>query len=319
MGNNPKKWLWVGIILLLIVAILITGYFYWQRQLHQIHYQQSQLQEQISNLSRQTEQQQLTLTGLQEKLNTIQREFNTHNIQQALTEINYLINLANLYLQINHNPTNAMQILLMAEQMVKTLADPRLSPLIQALASDINRLKAIPVIDTGDLLLRLQLLGESINQLELIRQQITLPAQINSVPQNQAQNQHWYQRALFSLWSHLKGLLVIRYNSQTQPVLSPDQRELVRQNLEFTLKEAQWAVLLNKQNLYYQSLIRVRQLLLNYYPDTASRNNIVERVNELIRINIQPNMPTLNASLEAINSYLTPSTSKPSPPLGVEV
>ncbi len=319
MGNNPKKWLWVGIILLLIVAILITGYFYWQRQLHQIHHQQSQLQEQISNLSRQTEQQQLTLTGLQEKLNTIQREFNTHNIQQALTEINYLINLANLYLQINHNPTNAMQILLMAEQMVKTLSDPRLSPLIQALASDINRLKAIPIIDTGDLLLRLQLLGESINQLELIRQQITLPAQINSVPQNQAPNQHWYQRALFSLWSHLKGLLVIRYNSQTQPILSPDQRELVRQNLEFTLKEAQWAVLLNKQNLYYQSLIRVRQLLLSYYPDAASRNNIVERVNELIRINIQPNMPTLNASLEAINSYLTPSTSKPSPPMGVEV
>lgn len=54
-----------------------------------------------------------------------------------------------------------------ADQRIATLNDPSLVPLRKAMASDITKLKTIPIIDRDGLVLRLTALQQQVDQLPL--------------------------------------------------------------------------------------------------------------------------------------------------------
>src|SRR5258708_7146553 len=99
-----KKFLIITIIMgIFIAAIAAGGIFLWERLAADNQRQQVQ----ISALSAQLSQQQADTTALQNKLSQFIRSQQQNSTQQALNEIAYLLDLANLYLQINHDAANA--------------------------------------------------------------------------------------------------------------------------------------------------------------------------------------------------------------------
>ena len=263
----------------------------------------------VSELSAQLAHQQAELAELQTKFSQYIRRQEQSASLQALNEVADILDTANLYLHINHDRNNAIKSLQLAQLRLQQLADPRLLPLQQALASDLNRLNETPPIDPTDILLRLQTLSESIGRLSMIPEPVKQPPA--SEKETAAKTTPpWYQQ----LWNQFKNLFVIHYQPATTAIIPINQREWLRENIAFTLAQAQWAVLQQKQELYQHSLTIVREWIIANYPDTTERKNIIDRLDELLSIHIAPNLPDINASLNAVQQALKESPALSAPP-----
>lgn len=284
---------------IIVAADAAAGVFLWQYLNKANQHQQAQ----ISALSTQLNLQQTTTATLQNKLSQVIRSTQQNSTQQALNEITYLLDLANLYLQINHDINNASKSLRLAQHHLQMLADPSLLSLQQALASDLNRLNDAAQLDTVNVLLNLQTMDESISRLNLSASSaplLTSPASATAVDVSKS----WYQQSLRDLWDGFKNLFVIRYHSSVTPILSPEHREWIRENIALMLAQARWAVLQQKSRLYQLSLAQVQQWLMLYFPDNLERTKILERLAALAAINIAPPLPNITASLQAVQQAL---------------
>ena len=300
-----KKGYFIILLTLIIVVAgtgVTAGYYFWkklsQEKQHQHQFQQQsqqELQTKINALEIEVTQQQSHINNFQNQLSRLILSEQQNAVQENLNEVAYLLDLANLYLQINQDPLSAIKSLQLAQHQVQALADPRLLALQQALASDINQLSDIKQIDTADLLLKLQTLSESIGRLSMIPHPLTS----SSLPIPE-KPKFWQ-----SFLGNLKNLFIIRYQGKTQPtLLPPEQRQWIQQNIAFTLAQAQWAVLQKKSDLYQHSLTQVQKWLEENYPDTAERQKILSRIAEMAAVNIAPDLPNLDASLRAVQQAI---------------
>lgn len=299
----------------LLVAGITADVFFWKHVEQENRSQQDRLQTHIDALSAQLARQQTDLSVLQSKLGQISRDIQQNHTAQSLDEIAYLLDVANLYLQINRDTGNAIKSLQLAEHELQTLADPALLPLRQAIASDLNSLNDAPKIDTADILLKLQTLAESINRLPFA----SASASNNTTAANSAASAHSKNRAWQTLqnwWQDFKNLFVIRKSTaENSPVSQENQSGWIRENIAFTLAQAQWAVLQQKTAVYQQSLTQVRQWVSDHYPDSGERQQILARIDELNKVDLTPALPDIHASLQAVQQALkelpTPTNTTP--------
>lgn len=306
-------------IIILVVVLLIAGVtaavFFWKHVEQENRNQQDRLQVKVDSLSAQLARQQTDLSTLQSKLGQISRDIQQNHTAQSLDEIAYLLDVANLYLQINRDTGNAIKSLQLAQHELEALADPTLLPLRQALANDLNNLNDAPKIDTADTLLKLQTLAESINRLSFTAASVNNTGAPN--PTAATHDKHWYQQTWQGWWQRFKNLFVIRDNTtESSPVSKENQSGWIRENIAFTLAQAQWAVLQQKTAVYQQSLTQVRQWVNDHYPDSSERQQILARIDELNKIDLAPALPDIHASLQAVQQALkelpeSPSTTSP--------
>jgi|GEM_PF-3321940 len=298
------------IIGLLIIGELATFLFFWKKQQF--------WQTKIDTLAVQIKQQQSDQSDLQSKLMQAMQNNQQSNRQQSLNEIAYLLNTANLYLQINHDKNNAIKTLQLAAHHLQMLNDPTLLPLQKTLASDLNRLNEAPQIDVTELLLKVQTLAESVQRLpEAKPKPPTATVEQNSLP--------WYKHPLSAGWSNFKKLFTVRHGESEKEVSSLWRHEWLKENILLTLAQTQWAVLQQNAELYQQNLSQAQQQLTNNYSDTPQRNEILNRLAELMAINISPPLPNINASFQALQQVfkepkteMTPTETTPTERAPVE-
>lgn len=285
------------VFLILFVLLLALGtaadVFFWKHLTQETTHENRKWQNQWQTLNNQIQQQQNTIMSLQDQLNQLIRTQHMNRTEDILSEIRYLIDLANLYLQTDHNIPNAIKTLSLAQQHVHDLQNPQMNVLEQALASDINQLNSVSNADPANILLQLQQLGDSIDKLSFLPNRFTPPATQPAPPAK-----HWWQKFLYSL----RNLFVIQYHpSVTENILPPEQREYIHQNINFSLRQAEWAVLQEQPELYQNSLKQIKALLSNYYMQSETRDQVLSRIDNLAQINIQPKIPPLTRSMQALS------------------
>ena len=306
------------LVAVLLIAGVIADVFFWKHVEQENRNLQDRLQVKVDLLSAQLGRQQTDLSTLQSKLGQISRDIQQNHTAQSLDEIAYLLDVANLYLQINRDTGNAIKSLQLAQHELESLADPTLLPLRQAIASDLNSLNDAPKIDLADSLLKLQTLAESINRLSFTAASVNNMGASNPAAANA---KHWYQQTWREWWQGFKNLFVIRNNTtESSPVGKENQSRWIRENIAFTLAQAQWAVLQQKTAVYQQSLTQVRQWVNDHYPDSPERQQILTRIDELNKIDLAPALPDIHASLQAVQQALkelpaqSPATPAPTAP-----
>ncbi len=315
-----KNWTILSLFLLLLILGTAADVFFWKHITKENTHENKKWQAQLQQLTTQIQQQQNVLTTFQTQLTQLIRDEHTNRAEDVLSETAYLVDLANLYLQSYHNIPNAIKTLSLAEQHLRDLKNPEMTPLEQALASDINQLNEMPMVDQANVLLQLQLVGESIGRLPLMPTHFTAPTE-NETPTTA----HWWSALLDSI----KNLFVIQYHSsESANLLPPEQREYIRQNLIFSLRQAEWAVLQEQSELYQRSLNDIKNLLSTYYVKGLARDKVIEKLDGLSQLNIQPKIPPLTRSLQALAeiknnpnpSSTTKEEGKPLPPAdGIEM
>ncbi len=311
----------LAIIIAFIAAAAIA--YTWQ-QLHSLHNQvqdkQQQLNQQlqqtqshIQQLSQQVQAQQQILRAQTSALNSnkaILHRFIQLGVSDpaliATTQANDMARLANYNLQFQHNIPAAIQLLNAADKKLQHLRNPTLINVRQALTDDILALKAVPKVDLESLLLNLTALNQQVDQLPTLAEQYVADdasksQHASAKDTHQAYLPKW-REALDKSIEKIQKLVVIRHNEQAiQPLLDPQQKRYLLQNLHLLLGQAQWAAINQNQAVFETSLTQAKQSIEKYFDkQTATTKNAIQILEQLQKLNIQPQIPNINSSLTAL-------------------
>jgi len=202
-----------------------------------------------------------------------------------LAESDYLVKMAGRKLFLEHDAVSATQLMESADQRIAALNDPSLTPLRQALANDITKLRSIPIIDRDGLVLRLTALQQQVDALPLAN--AILPEAKVEEPEVVSQDiNDWQSNLKTSLKDFSENFITFRTrDGNVIPLLSPEQHFYLRENIKAQLSTAIKAVYGEKQELYGLALTTADKWSKSFF--NQDDNNVIEFNNTLALLNKQ--------------------------------
>ena len=235
-------------------------------------------------------------------LETLYQELSRNRDEWAYAEIEQSLLIASQQLQLAGNVKAALIALQTADTRLQRLDRPQLLGLRKAINRDIERLKALPHVDTIAISVRLD---------GLIAQADSLPLAMEGRPQPEppaaaidAQEGAW-SRYWREVWTELKQLVrVQRIDKPEAPLLAPSQTFFLRENLKLRLIGARLALLARDATSYKADLKAARDWLGRYY-DTRNNNvaHAITVLRNLYEADVSIEVPDITASLEALRGF----------------
>lgn len=304
-------------IIAIVIALLGTGGLAYQMQQQSSHYQaqiaalQNQLQQTQSSLTQQMNQvktdtmQQASSTLHKAEVELTQQQKSIESLQLAmadvkgrrpndwlLAEADYLVKLAGRKLFLERDATSATHLMESADQRIATLNDPSLVPLRKAMASDITKLKTIPIIDRDGLVLRLTALQQQVDQLPLAN--AILP-EAKAVEKTEVSEDisNWQDNLLTSLKDFSENFITFRTrDGNVIPLLSPEQHFYLKENIKAKLETAIKAVYLEQGELYTIALTTAESWSESFFnPDDNAVKEFNRSLKQLSQQNVQVAYP----------------------------
>ncbi|EMQ2878236.1 uroporphyrinogen-III C-methyltransferase [Vibrio navarrensis] len=304
-------------IIAIVIALLGTGGLAYQMQQQSSHYQaqiaalQNQLQQTQSSLTQQMNQvktdtaQQASSTLHKAEVELTQQQKSIESLQLAmadvkgrrpndwlLAEADYLVKLAGRKLFLERDATSATHLMESADQRIATLNDPSLVPLRKAMASDITKLKTIPIIDRDGLVLRLTALQQQVDQLPLAN--AILP-EAKAVEKTEVSEDisNWQDNLLTSLKDFSENFITFRTrDGNVIPLLSPEQHFYLKENIKAKLETAIKAVYLEQGELYTIALTTAESWSESFFnPDDNAVKEFNRTLKQLSQQNVQVAYP----------------------------
>jgi uroporphyrin-3 C-methyltransferase len=285
-------WFFTIINLLLLASVISASYWVWmqwqtqnQQQTDAIAAQKTSMQQQQASLDQQQnnialsiassqlakgdlEQQnqrlQASLQNVQEQLQltSAQVQINQRNLADVsgrrpadwlLAEADYLVRMAGRKLWLEHDVKTAIMMLQSADSRIQDLDDPSLLPLQTKLAADLQALRQVNQVSTSSIAIALGAMIKQVDNLplaffkrpeaEVVDETVT--ESIDDWRSNLARN---WREATKNFFSFKK------VTTEIKPFMSEQQQWLAKEQLKFTLLQAQVAVLQENSMLYQQSL-----------------------------------------------------------------
>ena len=236
-------------------------------------------------------------------LEALYQELSRNRDEWAYSEIEQSLAIASQQLALAGNVKAALIALQTADTRLQRMDRPQLTALRKAVASDIERLKAAPHVDTLAISTRLDALIAQVDKLPLAMEMRPQPEQPPAAAPGAGEGNPW-TRFWSNVWTELRGL--IRVQQMDQPdvaLLAPSQAFFLRENLRLRLIGARLALLARDATSYKADLKAARDWLSRYY-DT--RNSNVEHALAMLRnlhdAEVGIAVPEINATLEAMRN-----------------
>ena len=235
-------------------------------------------------------------------LETLYQELSRNRDEWAYAEIEQSLLIASQQLQLAGNVKAALIALQAADARLQRLDRPQLTGLRKAINRDIERLKALPHVDTIAISVRLDGLIAQVDSLPLAMEGRPQPEP--SAAAKEAQENAW-TRFWREAWTELRQLVrVQRMDKPEAPLLAPSQTFFLRENLKLRLIGARLALLARDATSYKADLKAARDWLARYY-DTRN-NNVVHAIavlRNLHEADVSIEVPEISASLEALRGF----------------
>lgn len=243
-----------------------------------------------------SQSQQLALEALYQELSRNRDEWQLAEIEQVLA-------IASQQLQLAGNVRAALLALQLAEARLARTDRPQFMPVRRSLARDIERLKALPVVDFASISARIDGLVAAIDALPLAFDERSerVPAKNPALTDERG----FAARLATELWQELKGLVVVRRMDKSEPpLLPPTQAYFLRENLRLRLFNARLS-LLTRNEAGYREDLRAAQAWIQRYFDAKSRptQDALAQLKRLSAATISFEMPTITESLEAVRGF----------------
>jgi uroporphyrin-III C-methyltransferase len=235
--------------------------------------------------------------------------------QLLLTEIGYLIRLANQRLLIERRPQGALDLMDEVDKLARSINN--LTGVVafrEALAKDITALRVVEVVDRVGIYSRLEALTPGIKLLTALPDNdfAELPTTIVTPPSPRYDESGketsgfvvWYQR----LWGNAKEALRrfsqdhfhVRYRDvPLAPLISGEQEQWIRHSMLSKVASAQQALLLEEQSIYDASLSAIEELLGAYF-DSHMASALTEEVHKLSGFRVKQDLPDITFSSNAL-------------------
>ena len=274
--------------------------------------------------SRQTEaqSQQLALEQLYQDLSKNRDEW-------ALAEIEQVLSTASQQLQLAGNVPGALIALQNADRSLSRSDKPQFITIRRAIAKDLDKLKALPSVDSVGLALRLDNVMAQVDTLPMLAdEKPTLPAAPEKkvrAPARQAaakggkdagapagEGSPWLHQAQdvwnswsSEMWTDVRQLIRVRsVDTPDALMLSPSQAYFLRENLKLRLLNARMALLSRNETAFRSDLIAAQDALNKYFDTRAKSTQTVQALLRQVQgSNLAIEMPTLADSLNAVRNY----------------
>jgi uroporphyrin-3 C-methyltransferase len=218
-----------------------------------------------------------------------------------LAEAEYYMQIANAQLQLGNNPRLAMLALEMADERVVQMADPALTDVRRALASEVAALEAMEKPDLEGTMLTLASLSRVVDSLPLR----AAGDEARESGGTAAEEQGAAARAWDSVKDAMSGLVkVTPPDEETRVLLTPDAARLIRSNLALQLQAARLALLRGEQTIFEQSLEDADALLEQYFDGASAQVKSAQATIAEIRDSmVAVAAPDISESLRLIRQF----------------
>lgn len=235
-------------------------------------------------------------------LDALYQELSRNRDEAALAEIEQSLLLASQQLQLAGNVKAALIALQSADSRLQRMERPQLTPVRKALNRDIERLKAMPFVDTVGIAVRLDNVIASIDKLPLAME--VRPPETASGDAPTAAPVNTWQRFAREAWNELKQLVRVQNMDRAEvPLLAPSQTFYLRENLKLRLLGARLALLSRDQTSFKADLNAARDWVSKYY-DTREKavGNTLSTLRNLHESDINIEMPDISSTLDSVRN-----------------
>lgn len=320
---SPRQKGWMPFLSFFMLALILIGcgcYFYYQHvnssyarlftaattQAIANQQQLEALQKSVSVLQEADQQSQAVATKQQQMINEWEAAQKGDLEKWYVAEAEYLVKLANDHVQFTHNMTLAITLLQRADQILSQVQDSRLLEIRKSIAANLANLQASQPIDTTKVYVQLTALNNLIDQ---------LPLPINPLPANTQQTTittndpeaTWWQKGLSHTWQALSKIVIVRNTSQNSlPLVLPEEKIFLYQNLHAQMESAMWGVLHHNAAVYQLSLMRASAWIQKYFtPESPMVKSTLQQLQQLQSLNLQTPMVNLNATMQLFDNYFS--------------
>jgi uroporphyrin-3 C-methyltransferase len=312
--HHSKLFIWLASLAFIMSLFLILqnqfDRYHTKKILKETNDQISLLKTQVQFAQRNIGQLRQTSTAWQAQMQQkiAAQPLNMDKSTWTLSEVNYLIQLANYQLTFVKDVATTITLLQTADQRLATLNNTNLNALRTALATTIANLQALPKIDVAGLLAQLHALQLQAAQLPLPLQMRAVKSSSENLSSN-SEKSNW-RVALKNSWENLQKLIVVHhYDKPIAPLLAQEQQAYLQQNLQLLLQQAQWAVLQQQTPVYQSSLQQAYIWVTMYFASDASTTQaMLQALQSLQKINIQPKTPDLTQLLLLLQRVMLTET-----------
>ena len=270
----------------------------------------------LENRQSETQSQQLALEQLYNDLSKNRDEW-------ALTEIEQVLSTASQQLQLAGNVPGALIALQNADRSLSRSDKPQFITIRRAIGRDMEKLKALPSVDSTGVALRLDAVIAQIDALPMLSdEKPALPA----APQKAArpvrnadgklvgppapepllqQVRSGWNTWSSDRWSDVSQLIRIRrVDTPEALMLSPTQSYFLRENVKLRLLNARMALLSRNETAFRNDLIAAQDALARYFDTRARATQTAQGLLRQVQAsNRAIEMPTLSDSLTAVRNY----------------
>jgi uroporphyrin-III C-methyltransferase len=219
-----------------------------------------------------------------------------------LAEIDQTLNIASRELTLAGNVRAALTALQAADQRLSRADKLQVVQLRRAITQDMERLKALPLVDTQGISVKLDNLMTIATTLPLAVPDTIAPSARETKTADA--NDNFAVRFSKDLWHEIKQLIRIREIDNGDPMLlSPQQGYFLRENLKLRLLSARTALIARDETNYKEDLKLAREMLTRYFDPKAKVNtNALTMLKQLSENPLSIAAPDITGSLNAIRA-----------------
>ncbi|MGL5336143.1 MAG: uroporphyrinogen-III C-methyltransferase [Enterovibrio sp.] len=292
-------------------------------QLEQVSTLQNEVSSLRSELAAQAQKSSALLTKLQEeaKFSLQQSDNSISALQKTLLELkgrrpndwllaeaDFLVKRAGRQIWLEQDMVTAIRLLETADQRISELNDPSLTPIRQAIASDIQELKSVVRVDADGIVLKLTSLQLRVDKLPLSHVLVAQEQEEKAEPPQVSNNvDNWKENLQASLLNFVDQFVTYRRrDGNAVPLLTTAQTFYLQENLKAKLAQAVNAVYRENSDLYEQALGVSQQWLQGFYNlETPEAQSFLAALEELKQQTIKVEYPSRLASQTLLQDELS--------------
>jgi len=232
--------------------------------------------------------------------------------ETALAEVEQMLLNAAQQLQTSANVRAALIFMQSADARLQRMNRPASRGLSKIIGKDMDKLRALPIVDITGINRQISKLIVSVDELPLAFQQRAAAekptsgnASVTAKVEVPLENETTGQKLLREIWQEMRQLVEIENTGRDEiPLLHPEQQIILRENLKLHLLSARIALLSRDEIVFRQELKATRLWTARYFDNKSPVvSEMLAEMKKLSVSKINIELPDLNSSLQAVRNY----------------
>jgi len=255
-----------------------------------------QLQQQMTPIQDQQE-------ALSQTLNTVRQQVSGDDSEYVLSRIGRLLETANVELNLSKNGESALRALSLAEEQVRASNNRSLDVVRTKLLADIDALKATQKADLTAISAKIMSVSAAVETWPLQNEPNAELIETVAVDSATSEETGFFKELKNVAKQMVKeAVRVQKVDALPKPLLVPEQRYFLNQNLRLQLLTAQNAALQGEQVIYQENLSSATQWVKEYFDLRDQRvQDAIESLEGITGVTLQPELHDISATLKSFN------------------